>query len=257
MPPGSVKVTPEKQQLIGVRVAKVEKSPWTYTLRTVGKVAVDETRIYRLNAFVDGFILKVYNNSTGSLVRKDEPLASFYSRDLFTAEQAYFYAADALDRLKQGSQCNRNQIITTSAQKQAAELALVNLGMSNLQFKELSRTSRLTQDIILSAPVTSFVLTRNVTPGQKFIAGEELYKLADLSRVWILADLYENEAKYIRPGEKVRVTLPHQDEKIYGDGERSAAAVRPGRRSPLKYAWRWTIPILPSGPGCLWTWSFR
>ena len=75
--PGSVKITPEKQQIIGVRVATVAKSPWTYTLRTVGKVAADETRTYRVNAFSDGFIMKVYDNSTGSLVRKDEPLATY------------------------------------------------------------------------------------------------------------------------------------------------------------------------------------
>ena len=95
-----------------------------------------------------------------------------------------------------------------------AELALINLGMSPLQFKALSRDKQIAQEIILSAPVTSFVLARNVTPGQKYNSGEELYRLADLSRVWVLADLFENEAKYIRPGEKVRVTLPHQDEKF-------------------------------------------
>ena len=71
-------------------MAKVEKSPWTYTLRTVGKVAVDENRIYRLNAFDQGFVIKVYNNSTGSLVRKDEPLATFYNKDLIPYLQSTF-----------------------------------------------------------------------------------------------------------------------------------------------------------------------
>jgi len=89
LPPGSVKITPEKQQIIGVRVATVAKSPWSYTLRTVGKVAADETRTYRVNAFSDGFIMKVNDISTGSLVRKDEPLAMYYSKDLFTALQTY------------------------------------------------------------------------------------------------------------------------------------------------------------------------
>ncbi len=108
LPPGSVKITPEKQQIIGVRVATVEKSPWTYTLRTLGKVAVDETRTYRLNAFSDGFVMKVYDFSTGSLVRKDEPLATFYSKDLFTALQTYYYATYALDNLPhRGSNCRR------------------------------------------------------------------------------------------------------------------------------------------------------
>ena len=98
------------------------------------------------------------------------------------------------------------------AQKRSAEYNLMNLGMSSQQIKDLIRSKEITQEIILNAPATSFVLARNVTPGQKFITGEELYRLADLSRVWILADLFKNEAKYVRPGEKVKVTLAGQDE---------------------------------------------
>lgn len=210
--PGSVKITPEKQQIIGVRVATVEKSPWTYTLRTVGKVAVDETRTYRLNAFSDGFITKVYDISTGSLVRKDEPLATFYSKDLFTALQTYYYAVYALDNLQQGQQLPASQRHLLEAQKRSAEYNLMNLGVSSQQIKDLIRSKEITQEIILNAPATSFVLARNVTPGQKFISGEELFRLADLSRVWILADLFKNEASYVRPGEKVKVTLADQDE---------------------------------------------
>jgi RND family efflux transporter MFP subunit len=212
MPPGSVKITPEKQQIIGVRVATVEKSPWTYTLRTVGKVAVDETRTYRLNAFSDGFVTKVYDISTGSLVRKDEPLATFYSKDLFTALQTYYYAVYALDNLQQGQQLPASQKHLLEAQKRSAEYNLMNLGVSSQQIKDLIRSKEITQEIILNAPATSFVLARNVTPGQKFISGEELFRLADLRRVWILADLFKNEARYVRPGEKVKVTLADQDE---------------------------------------------
>ncbi|MEW6660499.1 MAG: efflux RND transporter periplasmic adaptor subunit [Thermodesulfobacteriota bacterium] len=210
--PGSVKVTPEKQQIIGVRVATVAKSPWTYTLRTVGKVAADETRIYRVNAFSDGFIMKVFNNSTGSLVRRDEPLATYYSKDLFTALQTYYYAVYAIENLPQGQQLPASQKHYLEAQKRAAEYNLMNLGMSMQQIRDLIRSKEITQEIIINAPATSFVLVRNLTPGQKFVSGEELYRLADLSRVWILADLFKDEAKYVRPGEKVKVTLAGQDE---------------------------------------------
>ncbi|MDO9532313.1 MAG: efflux RND transporter periplasmic adaptor subunit [Deltaproteobacteria bacterium] len=213
MPPGSVKITPEKQQIIGVRVATVEKSPRTYTLRTVGKVAADETRTYRINAYSDGFVTKVYDISTGSLVRKDEPLAMFYSKDLFTALQTYYYAVYALDNLQtQGLQMPASQKNLLEAQKSAAEYNLMNLGVSRQQIKDLVRSKEITQEIIISAPATSFVLARNVSPGQKFVNGEELFRLADLSRVWIQADLFKNEAKYVRPGEKVKVTLADQDE---------------------------------------------
>jgi Cu(I)/Ag(I) efflux system membrane fusion protein len=193
-------------------VDTVAKSPWTYTLRTVGKVAADETRTYRVNAFSDGFIMKVYDNSTGSLVRKDEPLATYFSKDLFTALQTYYYAVYALDNLPQGQQMPASQKNLLEAQKRSAEYNLMNLGMSSRQIKDLIRSKEITQEIIICAPVTSFVLTRNLTAGQKFVSGEELYRLADLSRVWILADLFKNEAKYVKPGEKVKVTLAGQDE---------------------------------------------
>ena len=214
LPPGSVKITPEKQQIIGVRVGTVEKSPWTYTLRTVGTVAVDDTRIYRLNAFTEGFIVKVFANSAGSLVRKDEPLATLYSKNLLRALQSYLYAAHAEESLKQGNANGMppSQNDALEAQTRFAEGELMNLGMSKLQIDELAHTRELTQEIVLSAPATSFILVRNITPGQKFSAGDELYRLADLSRVWVNADIFENEAKYIKPGEKVEVRLKGLEE---------------------------------------------
>jgi len=210
--PGSVKVTSEKQQIIGVRVGPVEKSPWTHSLRTIGKVAVDDTRIYRLNAFTEGFIVKVFDNSTGSLVRKDEPLATLYSKDLLKTLQSFLYASHAAESLKQGDGLPPSQNDALEAQRRFTEGSLMNLGMGKLQIDELARTRQLTQEIVLNAPATSFVLVRNITPGQKFNAGDELYRLADLSRVWVMADLFENEAKYIRPGERVKVRLNGQDE---------------------------------------------
>ena len=215
LPPGAVKVNPQKQQLIGVRVGVVEKNPYAYTFRALGKVVIDETRIYRMNAFVDGWILKTFNNSTGSLVMKDEPLATFYSREFITSEQGYFYALSTLDRLRKGDQLIENQLTSTSAQIRGAEENLENLGMSKSQIKELARTRRLTQDIELRAPVTSFVLARNVSPGQKIAKSEELYKLADLSHVWIQADLYENEGQFVRAGLKVQARLPNQNKSLW------------------------------------------
>src|SRR5207248_7939419 len=86
--PGAVRVSAEKQQLIGIRTALVERSGGEHTLRTVGRVAVDETQVYRLTATVAGWILKTYPKPTGSQVKKGEPLLTFYSRDLLGTEQA-------------------------------------------------------------------------------------------------------------------------------------------------------------------------
>jgi membrane fusion protein, copper/silver efflux system len=210
IPPGSFQITPEKQQVMGLRVAAVERTPWTYKLRATGKVAVDADRIYRVKAFIEGWIVKVFNNTTGSLVRKDEPLATVYNQDLPTTLQTYFYALDAMDR---GQKLFPGQQDLLLAQKLSTAGVLMNLGMGKLQLDDLARSRKLTQEIIITAPATSFVLARNITPGQRFAAGAELYQLADLSQVWVLADLSEDKAQYVRPGEKVPVTRSSLDEK--------------------------------------------
>jgi len=162
MPPGSVKITPEKQQIIGVRLATVEKSPWTYTLRTVGKVAADEARIYRLNAFIEGWVVRIYHNTTGSLVRKDESLATFYNRDLPTTLQTFYYALDAVERMKQDPQLLSSQQDLLVAQKLSAEGVLMNLGMGKPQLDDLPaagssprRLSSAPRPPVLSWPGTS------------------------------------------------------------------------------------------------------
>ena len=225
MPPGSFKITPEKQQIMGLRIAAVEQAPWTYRLKTTGKVAVDENRIYRLNAFTDGWVVRIFNHTTGSLVRKDEPLATFYNQDLPTTLQTYFYALDAMD---QDQKLFPGQQDLLLAQQLSAAGVLMNLGMGKLQLDDLARSRELTQEIIINTPATSFILARNITPGQRFAAGEELYRLADLSRVWVLADLFESEAKYIRPGEKVQGDASQPGREAHGDGERNSARVRSG-----------------------------
>jgi RND family efflux transporter MFP subunit len=80
--------------------------------------------------------------------------------------------------------------------------------MSEHQIKELAQTKQMTDKVFIMAPVTGFIIARNVSPGQRFDKGAEWYRIADLSRVWVLADLFRNEAEHVRPGMKVRVTIP-------------------------------------------------
>ncbi len=209
MPAGTVHVSPEQQQLIGVRVGLAERTSGTHTIRVLGRVVVDETRVYRLNAAVDGWIREILPNTVGSLVRKDEPLASFYSPEFLPAQQAYLYALGALDRWEATGKETPQQIALTKANIQQAVDSLRNLGMGDLQIEEVQRTRQLTQNIRVTAPAAGFVLARNVSPGQRFERGTEWYRIVDLSHVWILADLFENEAQYFRPGTLAQVSLPH------------------------------------------------
>jgi len=213
MPLGSVKITPEKQQIIGVRLGEVAKTPWSFTLRALGRVALDETRIYRLNSGSNGFIRQVYSNSTGSLVMKDEPLVTYYNSEIFQEQSRFISSLNVLDQRDRVSLSPTQ----TNANTQAVETVLKNLeslGMGKTQIEELIRTRKPVHEITLRAPATSFILAWNVSPGLKFERGFELFKLADLSRVWILADLFGNEAQYVRPQDKAKASLPDQ-QKVF------------------------------------------
>jgi membrane fusion protein, copper/silver efflux system len=209
LPAAAVTVPADRLELIGVRVSAVERKPWTHTLRVAGRVAVDERRIYRINMAVDGWIRETFANTTGGLVEKDEALASFYSPEFLGAEQAYFYALGALERFEQsGATASAEQIALTKANIQTAIDSLTRLGMGRLQIEELARTRKLSQDVLVRAPARTIVLTRNVSPGLRLERGAELYRLADLSRVWIVADIFGAEARHFRPGLTARVTAP-------------------------------------------------
>ncbi len=211
LPPDAIRIGPEKQQIIGVQTGRVEKTSGARTIRVLGRVAVDETRVYRVNAAVTGWIREIYPNTVGSLVRKDQPLASFYAPEFIGPQQAYLYALGALDRFLSSGNETPEQIKLTKANIQQAADVLRNMGMNDIQVEEMRQKRELTQRIKIYSPTDGFILTRNVSPGLRFEINTELYRIADLSRVWILADMFENEAHYFKPG--ARATVIHQAQK--------------------------------------------
>lgn len=212
--PGTVNISPEKQQIIGVRVSQVEKTSATNTLRTLGRVAPDETRVHRLNAGIQGFIREVSEVTTGDYVKKDQLLATFSSPDAITAIQNYIFALNAMDRLKQGGEDRAAQVQATSSNFQLRLEKLQDLGMSAMQMEEIGKTREVPKRIKILAPADGFVLARNISPNLKFDRGAEWYQISDLGRVWILADVFERESKYIKPGMSARISLSHQ-EKVF------------------------------------------
>lgn len=214
LPPGTVQVSEQGKRLLGVRLAPAARMAASHTLRTVGRVTPDENRIHRVLMGTDGWIREIHGGYTGSMVRKDQLLASAYNREFLTAELALLYALNAMDRFKKEGMDSSEQVAATNAQIVSAEDNLHSLGMGDIQIQELSKTRKLTRDVAVRAPTTGLVLARNVFPGLRFERGAELYRLVDLSLVWILADLFENEAQYFRPGAVARVTIPHQQKTV-------------------------------------------
>lgn len=204
---GMVQISPEKQQLIGVRVEPVEKASAPLTIRVLGRVAADETRIYQINAYTDGWIRKVAPISTGSLVKKKQILAEFYTPEFYTAQQAYLSIL--------GTGVSPQTTVTPYQQYQIAPVGtnidkyrdnLLNLGVSESQIDEIAESRKEAKNIVIRSPAQGFILIRNVSLDQRFLKGSELFRIADLRKVWILLDTYENEARYFRPGQTVQVS---------------------------------------------------
>jgi Cu(I)/Ag(I) efflux system membrane fusion protein len=214
LPPGTIHVDPAKRQLLGVRSVTVEKMAGHEVRRAPAQVVADETRIYRVNTGIDGWIQETYQNSTGSIVKKDQRLAAFYSPEFLAAQQAFLFGLEALARFQSNGRETEAQIRLSNTNIQQYADSLRNLGMSSAQIAEIGATRKITQNVYLTAPVTAFVLKRNVSPGQRVSRGEELYLLADLSRVWIVADLFEQEARFVRAGQTA--TVFYQDHAVQG-----------------------------------------
>jgi Cu(I)/Ag(I) efflux system membrane fusion protein len=214
LPAGTIKVSLEKQQLIGVRVAPVERKPLSHSMRLLGRVAADETRIYRINATIDGWITKAGPQASGTYVKKDETLATFYSSEFLSAGNALLFALSSKDRVQTNSYQNagrQSQLAQFEINLKQYADSLRNLGMGEVQLEEMIRTRKYMENVNIVSPADGYVLARNVSDGQRFDKGTELYRIADLSRVWILADVFEKEARLLPPRLQARVSLPEQN----------------------------------------------
>jgi Cu(I)/Ag(I) efflux system membrane fusion protein len=206
-PPNAVNLSVEKQQRIGVKVSAVEKMSGTHSLRLFARVAPDETKIYKLTAGMDGVMSKISGVTTGSQVSKDQWLATFSAPELRAPIQGYMSTLDVIDRQREGGANAPAQISAADEGSRQALDRLLNMGISLVQVEEVKRTRVTPTELVVTAPAAGIVLARNVAAGQRFDKGLEWFRIADISRVWILADVFEQDAKYIRPGQVARVTL--------------------------------------------------
>jgi membrane fusion protein, copper/silver efflux system len=213
LPAGAVSIRPEQQQLIGIRVETVEKDSGPRRIRTTGRVQADENRVYRLMGATEGWVQSLQNNAAGTIVKKNELLATFYSREFRNAEQAYLGSLASGERIRPIHDDDSMRV--SDANLRINEEQLRALGMGEPQIKELAKTRQTTRDIALTSPVDGIVLSRNISQQQRFDKGAELYSIGDLSKVWIIADVFGNEAELFRPGSRVRATAPELGKDLY------------------------------------------
>jgi len=206
--PGAVNVSPARQQLIGVRVAPAEIKPLSYTLRLYGRVVSDETRVFRLNAATDSWIRELSSVTTGSIVRKNQVLAEALAPAYYNAQLAYILSLDNIDRIRQqlGGQLRHQQTQLADNQIRMAVQGMQNLGVTDAQIEALAKTRKARPYLEVRSPTRGVVLSRDITLNQWFKAAEEFYTIAEIDRVWVYADVYEDEARHLRPGMAVGVT---------------------------------------------------
>ena len=215
LPPGTVRVSPDRQQAIGVQVGVVRRSAGTRLLRTTGRVVADENRTYPIVAAVSGWIRSVEGVTAGDTVKKDQVLASFFAPDpqFEMAQQSYYSSLEMLYRVG-GTQSQTHESGRAVELLERVADGLRNLGVSNSQIREMARRREVVHDIRVESPVDGVVLKRSVTSGLRFDRGFEFYRIADFSRVWVVADVPGAQLRFVRRGVAARVTTPGESHTL-------------------------------------------
>lgn len=204
---GTIAVEPNTLQSMGVRTAKARVRPLSRTIRAVGKVVVDERLLTQVTTKVTGWVDRLYVKATGDPIRKGQPLLSIYSPDLVSAQEEYLLALRNLKNLEKGPFPE----LVDGARRlaQASRRRLEYFDISAAQIKALKNTGRVKKQLVLSSPVNGIVMKRMVTQGQMVKPGMPLLEVADLSSIWVEADIYEYEMPWIKVGEKAMMTLSY------------------------------------------------
>ena len=212
-PPGTVMLSAEKQQLIGVRTTEVRRAPLQRTIRTVGRVEPDETKIAHIHVKVPGWVEKVYVDFVGKLVRKGQPLFTFYSPDLVSTQQEYLIARRGQKRL--GESTYQDVARSADSLLRAARDRLRLWDISDEQIQQLEESGQVTRTMTIYSPINGFVTHRNLYEQAYVKPDTELYMLADLSTIWVYADIYEYEVPFVRVGQRATMQLSYFPGKSY------------------------------------------
>ncbi len=207
LPTGTVQITPEKQQLIGVEYGTVEYQTTKDSIRAAARVALDETRIAKVQAKLEGWIDQVFVDFTGKLVQKGDPLLALYSPEALATQQEYLLALKAQHLMHDNPV--HEMLGSTENLVGAARKRLELWDISDAQIDQIGRTGETLKNLTLNSPISGFVTERNAFPKQRVTADTVLYTVADLSTVWLIADVFEYEAANVHLGQPASFTLDY------------------------------------------------
>ncbi len=198
----TIAVSPPMQQRIGLATSRVARDRLVMSIRTVGILEPDQTRLARLHARVSGWIQRVHVNFVGQDVAAGDPLVEIYSPELLSAQEEFLIALETARREGDSSPAVR---LARSARRR-----LELWGVATRELEEIERTRTARETLVLRAPIGGRVLERNALEGAYVSPETELYRIADLSVLWLMARIYEYELVHVEVGQSVEITLPSQ-----------------------------------------------
>jgi Cu(I)/Ag(I) efflux system membrane fusion protein/cobalt-zinc-cadmium efflux system membrane fusion protein len=207
VPSSVIRIDPVTIQNMGVRLARVKRKALVRNIRAYGTVAYDERHMKVVSAWVGGRIDKLYVDFTGVEVRKGDPLAELYSPALVSTQQELILALETRGRL--WALGNQEALKSASHLVEATKMRLLLWGITKNQIDEIERNRKVKAHMTIHAPIGGTVIDKKAFEGQYVKEGERLYTIADLSSVWVLADVYEYELPWVRNGMPAEMELSY------------------------------------------------
>ena len=207
-----IKISVEKVQKLGVRTEAAQLRTLDKLVRAAGRVEPDERRTYTISPKFEGYVERLHVNVTGQPVSKGQPLFEVYSPELVSAQREYAIAAQGVESLKGAggsAQDGMKQLADSSL------LRLKNWDISEEQVKALAKSGEARRTLTFRSPVSGIVTEKKALQGMRFMPGEALYQVADLSAVWVVADVFEQDIGQVKTGAKAKVKINAYPEKIF------------------------------------------
>lgn len=201
--PGTVALSPEKIQTLGVRTEAVQRQPLAAGLQASGTLVIDETRQHVIAPRFDGWVDTLQANQIGMAVKRGQTLATVYSPQLLAAQEDYRVADAALRQLKQGDPASRQAM---QRLRDAAKRRLLNWGIGAGQLEHIAHLPP--GNLAITAPASGVIVEKSVVEGTRFVAGDTLLRLADLSTVWVTVNVPAAQIGQVRLGQPARFTSP-------------------------------------------------
>ncbi|MBV5306750.1 MAG: efflux RND transporter periplasmic adaptor subunit [Desulfobulbaceae bacterium] len=207
-----IRIDPLTIQNMGVRTEKVVKRKLQRTVRTIGLISAAEDQQFSVNSKIDGWVERLFVNQQGQPIKKGQPLLEIYSPDLVAAQQEYLLALENRRRLA----ASPYPEIAAGADRllEASRTRLQYWDISPEQIRSMERSGQVHKTLTLASEHAGVVTSKKVLSGARIMAGEELLQITDLSKVWIIADIYEYEIPWVKAGQAVQVELPLAGSKV-------------------------------------------